>query len=158
MIINGWHGGWGNFLAVDENHLGTGEGAGQGWGFYVAEQREGGEYYARYLHFRQGIGFLHKVSFELSEHELWDIRSDARLANGDIITYSDYVDMKNQSLGREPAARFLRANGIKAFKVEEGNKPGHGYTYVVLDTRIVRVTETYAFRSTPTRDIWDKIY
>lgn len=158
MEVIGWHGGWGNFSTVDEDYIGTGEGASQGWGFYLSENRDGGEYFARYLHFREKKGFLHKVRFELQDDEYWEYedKSEKKLQNGEIFSYSKYSDLR-LNLGDKSAAQYLRSNGIKAFMLWETDKPPHGYTYVVLKPDIVQVLESYEYIQDPMQCYWEKI-
>lgn len=144
--VEGWHGGWGSFNRVNETHLGSGEGAAQGWGFYLSEFREGGQWYARYLHFREKQGFLHRVSFSVAAHEFWDMeRSDKiMLSDGAYFTTDDYYAFR-RDLGDKNAAACLRDIGIKAFRVNENNNPNHGLTCVVVDPRIVNVAESFEY-------------
>lgn len=158
MEIIGWHGGWGNFVSVDENYLGSGEGDSQGWGFYLSENRVGGEYFARYLQFREKKGYLHKVRFELQENEYWEYadKNKIKLSNGELYSYSMYFDLR-QKLGDRAAAKYLSGNGVKAFMLWETDKPPHGYTYVVLQPNIVQVLESYKYVHHAIQCHWEQI-
>ncbi|MCC5854096.1 MAG: hypothetical protein JJU10_00250 [Idiomarina sp.] len=158
MEIIAWHGGWGKFSAVDEKYHGSGEGDSQGWGFYAAENRVGGEYFARYMHCRNDKVYLHKIRFEIQEHEFWKNadKTGKKLSTGEIFSYSKYFDLR-QKIGDEMAAKYLRSNGVKAFMLWETDKPPHGYTYVILQPEIVQVVESYEYIFDVKQSYWKKI-
>lgn len=116
--IEGWHGGWGNFQAIDATHLGSGEGDSQGWGFYLSENRQGGEFFAKYSYFSNGSGFLHHVRLVIQKHELFD-------ADLELIRYAEYKKRISE-IGKKPAADELLSNGFKVIKLWEGDNEHHG--------------------------------
>ena len=137
MVIEGWHGGWGNFQMVNPDYLGSGEGDSLGWGFYFSENRQGGEFFAKYAESSKGNGFLHKVVINIKREELLDTDCD-----GDL--YQRYL-RNIARIGKMPAAIDLRTNGIAVIKAWETDNESHGYTYIALDTVKIETVECYAY-------------
>ena len=159
MVITGWHGGWGRFSAVDPQHLGTGENDALGWGFYLSENRAGGEDFARYAELaRGGTGYLHKVRAEVPRPCLWwdPWKRPWTAPDGSEVSWEGY-DQARRSLGNEVAAAILRRLGVKAIAAWETDTSSHGRTYVVLDLAAIRVVESYEWRVVDGLEGWHRI-
>lgn len=159
MEIIGWHGGWGDFTFIDEKYIGTGENNAQGWGFYLAENRVGGEYFAKYLHFKRGTGFLYKVKLHISKDEYWENadHTGRLLENGKNLDYLYYRTIREEQ-GNQKAAAYLKNNGIKVFSLWETDKPKHGLTYIVLEMSCAQILEKYEYIYDPKQSYWNKIF
>lgn len=146
MEIFGWHGGWGSFTSVDPRYLGSGEGNSQGWGFHFAENKAGGEYYAKWARDKKGGGFLHRVKLTLPEERLWKHPNESplQLPHGSLYTYSSYCILR-WDLGDVAAANHLRSMGVWAFMLWEHNPPPHGHTFVVLEPSAVSIIESQPY-------------
>lgn len=156
--IIGWHGGWGCFDKVDSHFLGSGEGSSQGRGFYFAEHRAGGEYFARYFSHRKNSGYLYKVKLTIDKGSFWENADNQpfKAKNGGRVNFYDYHKMI-RSLGASVAAYFLLKKGVKAFNLWETDKPPHGYTFVVLDHSTIETIESYKYIYDPYLCYWDRI-
>ncbi|CAD5374854.1 hypothetical protein RA210_U70170 [Rubrivivax sp. A210] len=148
-----WHGSNVLFSRFSMQFFGAGEGgSGIPYGIYFAENREGGEYFARYLAGNNGSSYLYEVELNIQANEVLeedhnDRESLARL--GDTLVN---VETRYQ---QGELARFLRSRGIHCCKLWEGTKPGHGFTFRCISPERASIIgiETY----TPANPAWRRI-
>jgi len=161
--VHVWHGGRAYFTEFSENEIGSGEGDSLGWGFYFAEHRKGGEYFAEYLNFRNGAGYLYEAELELAEEEILHLdvpvlrmnqHTKLRISNifpeieSSFDAHAIYQALRNK-LGDKPAADELRKAGILAIVTYEGTKPSHGQTFLILEKSRIKIIETFKFSKNP---------
>ena len=159
MTFEAWHGGRAHFENFSYDAIGSGEGAALGYGFYFSEHREGGEFFARYMNFQQHSGFLYRVLLSFKENELLNldialdehsqaVRDKIKVLfasqSEEPILGSAYINLRLK-LGNRQAALALLQTGIKVLRSDEGTKPGHGYTYLVLDREFIKIVDVYRF-------------
>lgn len=168
MIFDLWHGSHSYFAAFDDNHIGTGEGSGMGWGHHLAEHRPGGEYFASYMHHREKQGYLYRAEVVIQEDEILNLddgfrenaphirRRISRLFTLGELKYglqSAYGTLRRE-LGDEQASKQLLAEGVIALRAYEETKPAHGDTILVLDPSRIRIKEAYELRIMPQERSW----
>lgn len=141
--MRAWHGSSALFSNFDLQNFGNGEGGRHSpFGVYLAENREGGEYFARYLHQRDGSGYLYEVEVRLSPSEILDEdvsqrQSIDRLGETILSLEDRYSDYK--------LAAYMQARGIHCFRLWEGTKPGHGYTFRCLSPERIHILRRYQY-------------
>jgi len=163
MTCYAWHGGRAYFSEFSEKAIRSGEGDALGWGFYFAENRKGGEYFAEYLNFRDGAGYLYEVLLELPEDRILPLDAPYSKINPHVRSrisqvfrgkemrfgfHSAYRSLREE-LGDKNAAAALKDVGILALTASEDTKPGHGMTYLVLDRSRIVVTRIFKFSKAP---------
>lgn len=168
-MFEGWHGGHSYFEMFNYDAIGSGEGCALGYGFYFSEHRKGGEYFSEYMNFRNGAGFLYRALLHFTESELLNL--DASLSQhsqviktklqslfgskpDEPMLHSAY-SLLRQKLGDKETTKALLRVGIKAIKSDEGTKPSHGVTFLVLDNAIIKIQEVY--RHVPNPYSWERI-
>lgn len=158
MEIFGWHGGWGDFLQIDSRQLGTGEGHSQGLGFYCAENRSGGEYFARHAYRTRPTAFLHKVHISIPIQRLWidPSKNDVLIPNSANYSQADYLS-DQRTLGMKIAAMRLKSFGVQSIMMYESDQPSHGWTCIVLDPSTVSVIKSFEYQSNGRTSAWLEI-
>jgi hypothetical protein len=146
--MQAWHGTHRQFEAFSTNYIGTGEGGdGLGWGLYFSENREGGEYFARYAAASKGTGYLYRVTLDLQEHELIHLGTEDSAPTKHFL-WSQYDDRKLQ-VGNRVYAKLLLAAHNHAVLAEEGTKPSHGKTILCLSPERVRIDDVFSLSPSP---------
>ncbi len=158
-----WHGGRAYFGEFSEDAIRSGEGDSLGWGFYFAENRKGGEYFAKYANFRDGAGYLYEAQLELPDDRVLPLGSSycqldahlrsrvSRVFSGSEMSlgfHSAYRILRDE-LGDKVASVTLRGVGIRALTAYEDTDPGHGITYLVIDKTCIALTRIFKFSNDP---------
>lgn len=162
-----WHGGGSYFTHFEEDAIGSGEGDSMGWGFYFAENRAGGEYFARYMHTRKN-GFLYRADLVIADDEIIDLDSSFRDSPTEIrcrisrvFRSCEWEDglhaaywILRKELGDEGASKYLRNEGVMALRSHEGTNYDHGVTHLVLDNSRIIIREAFKLEIQPYDSKW----
>jgi hypothetical protein len=141
--MRAWHGSSVLFELFDLRCFGSGEGGTNSpYGIYLAEHRPGGEYFGRYLHNRNGTGYLYEVELTLAAEELLDEQGN-HPETRERLGYP-LLDLEERLPGKAFAA-YARSRGIHCFRLWEGTKPSHGYTYRCVSPERIAIVSCYEY-------------
>ena len=141
--MHAWHGSYALFKEFDLRYFGSGEGGKNSpYGIYLAENRQGGEYFGRYLHHRNGTGYLYEVELTLSAEELLDEQGNDREIMERLA--DRLLDLEDRYPGKAFAA-YARSRGIHCFRSWEGTKPSHGHTYRCVSPERITIVSCYEY-------------
>jgi hypothetical protein len=163
-----WHGGHSYFSQFQEHAIGSGEGEAMGWGYYFAENRPGGEYFARYMYEKHKKGFLYRANILFTEDEILDLDSSFRQITPAMQCrvsrvfrscevkqgFHNAYKMLRDEIGNEAASKYLLGEGIMVLRSYEETKPGHGFTYVALDNSRIVIRDAFELEILPFETNW----
>ena len=154
-----WHGGRAYFAEFSEDAIRSGEGDSLGWGFYFAECRKGGEYFAKYANFSNGAGYLYDAELALPDDRVLPLASSYLDVDPHVLSriskvflgsemslglHSAYRSLRDE-LGDKGASIALRDVGILALTAYEDKRTVHGITYLVFDKACIEVKRIFKF-------------
>lgn len=165
-MIEAWHGTNKHFKQFDQLFIGSGEGDSHGYGFYFARKRSNGEYFAKYLAFREPPAFLYRTGLHLDENDILplnirfdDLPEAVRIKLEDRASFQFYSWGKSNGHGfhsayqrlrdvhgNHDAACLLLEWGFQAVSdfIEPESKGGE--TIVALDRRVIDIQEIYQWQ------------
>ena len=163
MHLTVWHGGRAYFGEFREDAIRSGEGDSLGSGFYFAEHRKGGEYFAERAKFTDGAGYLYEAHLEFPDDRVRPLDSSYSKVNSHLLIrisrvlrgsemsfgFGSAYNVLRDELGDKAASVTLKDVGILALTAHERTNPMHGITFLVLDKACISIKRVFKFSNDP---------